>query len=738
VRILFTITLFLSSLLLFLIEPMIAKMILPRFGGSPGVWNTSMLFFQAALLAGYGYAHLATRWLGPRVQALTHVVVLLLPLLVLPFALPAGIQSGSGNPAPLVLLILTISVGLPFLTVSAGAPLLQRWFAATDDPHAKDPYFLYSASNLGSMIALLAYPFLIEPTYRLSEQARLWTYGYYALVPLMAICAIGLWTNRGKAAPVAETAEPEEQAVDDPITAKQRLLWIALAFCPSSLLLGITTYLTSNIAPMPLLWVVPLAIYLATFILAFARKQVLTTRLLGRTLPLLLIPLAFTIILESSDPRIILYLILLHLLTFFVAAMLCHTELASRRPSSKHLTEFFFYVSLGGVLGGIFNALIAPTVFNSYFEYPLVLAAACFFRPRAEGWKFSRMDWIYPAAFAAVTVALSFLGRALYPEPTGMRSAITIGIPLLLVFISVDSPIRFGSTLALLFAVTSVMQVSVAGHIIEAKRSFFGVHRIEVYSNEHGLFRVLVHGNTVHGKENFGDEAGVPLTYYYPTGPIGEVFATLGPTRHNVALVGLGIGSLAGYGRPGQKFTYYEIDPGVVALATNPKFFQFVSNCKAQLEIKLGDARLELAKAPASGYDLIVLDAFSSDSIPMHLLTREAAQMYLTKLMPGGVLAFHISNRYLDLQPVLANEAAALGLRAWIYDDQDIDPNVDGRKAKYASIWVVMARKESDIGELRRHNPGWQPMEADGLMPLWTDDYSNIASLLKIGRHAGE
>ncbi|MFI5387338.1 MAG: spermidine synthase [Fimbriimonadales bacterium] len=754
-RILFTVTLFLSSALLFLIEPMIAKMILPRFGGSPSVWNTSLLFFQIALLAGYGYAHIATKWLGPRVQALTHILVLLLPLLVLPFAVPGGVESGSANPAPLVLFVLMITVGLPFLVVSAGAPLLQRWFAATDDPHAHDPYFLYSASNLGSMLALLAYPFVIEPRFRLSEQSRLWTYGFGGLVLLMAICAFALWSHRGRGEPIHEappTMPPEVEEGDAPadndeIDLKRRVLWVALSFCPSSLLMGVTTYLTSNIAPIPLLWVVPLALYLLTFIVAFARKQVISSKLIGRILPILIVPLAFTMILESSQQSIIFYLILLHLIVFFATSLMCHTELAGSRPTPVRLTEFFFYVSLGGVLGGVFNALIAPTVFNSFFEYPLVLAAACAFRPKAAGWKIARLDWVYPFGVAIVAMATALLLKPMDLE-SHVKSGIMIGVPLVLAFFAVDRALRFAGSLLAVFLMCSIMQVGVAGHIIEAKRSFFGVHRVEQYENSNGRFRDLIHGNTLHGLENFGklnhspELAGVfdnfrdeptPLTYYYPTGPIGQVFKHLGPSRRSIALVGLGIGSMAAYGRTGQQMTYYEIDPDVVTLARDSGLFDFVSSCKAQLRIKLGDARLELVKAPNASYDLIVLDAFSSDAIPMHLLTREALETYLAKLMPGGIIAYHISNRYLDLRPVLGNEAAALGLRAWM----DEDDEVDNTKGKSASIWVIMARNDADFGDLLIHNAAWSEVDADRRAPVWTDDYSNLAGALK-GRKATE
>jgi SAM-dependent methyltransferase len=741
VRILFTVTLFLSSLLLFLIEPLIAKMILPRFGGSPGVWNASVLFFQAALLAGYGYAHLTTKWLGPRVQALTHVVVLLVPLIVLPFALPRWIDSGSGVPAIQVLLILAISVGLPFLVASAGAPLLQRWFAATDDPHAHDPYFLYSASNLASMLALLAYPFLIEPRLGLSQQTRLWEFGYIGLVVLMACCVGALWLTKGKGEPMHEapatlppSAEEDEPETVPSVDWKRRLLWIALAFCPSSLLLGVTTYLTSNIAPVPLLWVGPLALYLLTFIVAFAKRQFIPAKILGRILPLLVIPLAFTMVLEATDPKLMLPLVTLNLIVFFLASLLCHSQLAANRPKAVHLTEFYFYVSLGGVLGGLFNTLIAPSVFNSYIEYPLVLAAACLFRPSAQGWSIRKSDLLYAGAFAVLAPLLVFFGKSVTEHPGGIRSALIIGIPLVLVFVTVDRPFRFATTLFLFFVSSSVMQVAVGGRVVEAKRSFFGIHRVEEFGPKDELYRTLIHGNTIHGMENFGKDAGVPLTYYFPTGPIGEVFTILGPTRQNVALVGLGVGSLAAYGRPGQKMTFFEIDPDVVELARDSKLFGFLSRCKANLNIDVGDARLELAKRAPASFDLIVLDAFSSDSIPMHLLTQDAVRMYLTKLAPGGVIVFHVSNRYLALEPVVANVAGSLGLHTWLNDDQP-DPDEMAR-GKQPSKWIVAARNVADFGDLRSKDESWIDLAPDPREPLWTDDYSNIVNILKLGRAA--
>jgi spermidine synthase len=617
--------------------------------------------------------------------------------------------------------------------------LLQRWFAATDDKHAHDPYFLYSASNLGSMISLLAYPLFVEPRLRLSEQSRVWTYGYVAMALLMAGCAVVTWFKRGKDSsihdsPVTMPADYGESVpVTEDVTWKKRLLWIGLAFCPSSLMLGVTTYLTSNIAPVPLLWVIPLALYLLTFIIAFAKKQVISSKLLGRALSILVVPLAMVIVLEASDPRILIPLVIFHLVVFFVAALMCHSELTSNRPKPLHLTEFYFYISVGGVLGGIFNALIAPSLFNSFLEYPLVIAAACFFRPRGDGQKLGRMDALIPIGFAVATIALALIGKAVTPEPNAWRTIITIGLPLVLVFLLVDRPIRFAGSLMLLFIILPLMQVAVAGKLILSKRSFFGVHRVEQYQNQFGLFRSLSHGNTEHGKENFGEFAHTPLTYYHPTGPIGAVFQSIAPRKKDIALVGLGIGSLASYGRLNQNFTYYEIDPDVVEIASDPKLFDFLSMTKAHLKIKVGDARIELAKAPDASYGLIVLDAFSSDSIPMHLLTKEAIEMYLRKLAPGGVLAFHISNRYLDLQPVLGNAAAELGLVAWVEQDEVAEADM----GKFASTWAIMARNASDFDGLRDVDRGWDPLNRQP-GPVWTDDYSNIVSLLKLSQASQE
>jgi hypothetical protein len=754
VRALFTLTLFLSSCLLFLIQPMVAKMILPTFGGAPAVWSASLVFFQGALLLGYGYAHLSTSKLGPRRQWLLHLPLMLVALVALPLSTQTDFFGSvqrmatepGRNPALLVILALGALVGLPFFVVSAGAPILQRWFASTSDPAAKDPYFLYSASNLGSMLALLAYPFLLEPRLSLTDQSRFWTAGYIALLVAMALCAFAL--VRAKKAETTETEEVEEEA--PPTTWKQRGLWILLAAVPSSLLLGVTTYVTSNVAPIPLLWVVPLALYLLTFIFAFANRQIVTAKHLGRLLPLLVAPLAIVIVLESSSP--LWPLATLHLVVFFVAAWMCHARLHATRPAPARLTEFYFWMSLGGVIGGAFNALLAPLLFNTLAEYPLALVLACILRPPIlsrqpkEGsnpslyqrlssvWNRRSLDLGFAVAtglVAAVTVIIARNGipaLQVYPMGSGpLRTFLTLGLPAILCFLAIDRPLRFGLALGALFLVSNALHTSSDGKIAATERSFFGVHRVVLRQNDR--FHNLVHGNTLHGIQDYKNPDRA-LTYYHRTGPIGQVFREFsGPkAKDHVALVGLGVGSLAAYGEEGRSMTFFEIDPTVLKVASDPRLFTFLSRSKARPEVVLGDARLTLARQPDGRFGIIVLDAFSSDAIPIHLLTKEAIQMYTKKLTPDGILAFHISNRYLDLEPVLAAAAKDFGMIALGQVDGPTSEEED--EGKTQSNWVLMARNRADFGKLVGRATQWSELEPTGIR-VWTDDFSNVLSAFK-------
>ena len=723
-RILYTVTIFLSSALLFLIQPMVARIILPAFGGSPAVWTTSMVFFQAVLLGGYAYAHYSNKKLGPKRQALIHIPLMVVALLTLPFTTHVSGGAVNGGTSLIdVLKVLLSMVGAVFFTVSAGAPLIQRWFASTDDPQAKDPYFLYSASNFGSMIALLGYPILVEPRFLLSEQTQIWRYGYLVLVLFMLASAVML-LRVPKAA-----VEVEEEGESQPIQNKQRLMWVLLGAVPSSLLLGVTAYLTTNVAPIPLLWVVPLALYLVTFIFAFSSKKLVSAIGLSRFLPLLLTPLALAVILESSNPLI--PLALFHLTTFFVAAWMCHARLSESRPDPKHLTEFYLWMSVGGVVGGIFNAALAPMVFTTLAEYPIALVAAAMLRlpRRSEDDGFGSADAIYPVVLGFATFMITALAKVLNFEPSPGRTMVAIGIPAIACFVAVDRPKRYALSLAAVFLAAFTMHTASSGTVLYTARSFFGVHRVLGTGTGYRMHE-LVHGTTTHGKQD-KSHPDEPLTYYTKSGPIGHVFKEFsGPkTKQNVALVGLGVGSLAAYGQPGQHMTYFEIDPVVRDIASNPKYFTYLRDSKAKVDIVMGDARLTLAQQADHQFGLIVLDAFSSDAIPIHLLTEDAMRMYLTKLDDHGVLAIHISNRFLALSPMVGAMARDLHLVGLEFDDSMVvEQETDAGKSP--SLWVVLAKDKKEFGKMNK-DANWSPLEQPEGLRAWTDDFSNILGSFK-------
>ncbi len=731
-------TLFLSASLLFMVQPMFAKMALPILGGAPAVWNTCMVFFQATLLVGYGYTHAVTTWLGVRRQAALHLGLLLLPLFTLPIAIPQGWTPPVGeNPIPWLLLLLGVSVGLPFFMVSTSAPMLQKWFSCTSHPSAKDPYFLYSASNLGSMLALLGYPTLIESNLRLFGQSWLWAVGYGLLVMLTLGCAVILWRSPVVTAPnprlsTSQNAQSRPSVVDSAagLTIGQRVRWVILSFVPSSLMLGVTTYLTTEIPPVPLLWVIPLAIYLLTFILVFAKRQILPHKLMIRALPLLVLPIAICIPLQVMQP--LWFFIPLHLLMFFVAAMVCHGELAKSRPPTDHLTEFYLWLSVGGVFGGVFNALAAPIVFKTVMEYPLAIVLACLLVPHTQSKAVNRLarwlDFGLPAALGGLVAGLIWRAMASGLKPGLVRVGLVLG-PALIAFTFRHRPIRFGLGVAALILVITFSGES-RNRVLHAERSFFGVYRVKEPAE--AKYRVLFHGSTIHGAQSLDPASRRdPLAYYTRSGPIGQVFAMLSGTGGNsrIAIVGLGTGSMTCYGNPGQEFTFYEIDPSIERIARNAAYFTFLQECPSRVAVVLGDARLSLAKAPDQHYDLIVLDAFSSDAIPVHLLTREALRLQLSKLAHGGILAFHISSRHLDLRPVLGDLAQDAGLVCLLQLDSNVT-EADRKSGKTESLWAAMARKEEDLGVLAEDRR-WNKCPMRPGARVWTDDFSDILGVIQ-------
>ena len=747
VRVLYTLTIFLGSALLFLVEPMVAKMILPVFGGSAAVWNASVVFFQLMLLAGYAYAHGSVKLLGTKGQPVLHLLIIALALIALPFGLKPGYSpSQNGQPALEVIGLLLLMVGLPFFAVAAQAPLIQKWFSRTPDPASQDPYFLYSASNLGSMLALLAYPVLIEPRLTLSAQSKMWTGGYVALGILTFGSALAVFL-KGRAADLDEV----EETVDEPaLTAKQRVRWVLLSAVPSSLMLGITSYLTTNIAPVPLLWIIPLAIYLLTFILAFSHRVHPNIPLLSRLTSILVLPVALVLALELWAPMV--PLALLHLLTFFMLAWLCHTLLVQSRPSHSHLTEFYLWMAFGGVVGGAFNAFVAPLLFNSLIEYPIAIAVALVLIGRKQvakaaegeaGPKMNTKTWGWDVGIAVtvslVVIAIARTGQywawGVAKNGDAAESPVALFIVAVFIvgcFLAIDRPLRYGLTLAGVMIFGAGIK-SAATHILYETRDFFGVKRVYSYGTQHELW----HGSTEHGQQNLAnaETRREALTYYNPISPVGAFFKEFkGPrAKQSIAIVGLGAGTMAAYAEAGQDWTYYEIDPDVINVASDPKYFTYLSDCKARgvkLSVVQGDARLELAKAPPSSYDAIFLDAFSSDSVPVHLLTLEAIQMYLSKLKPGGVLAFHTSNRYLELPPVLERAALRLNLD-YLYFAMDIDPDSTyAARGWTTSHWLIMARSRNDFAGLLKQ-PVWVKMDP-GPGPVWTDDFSNVLSAFSL------
>ena len=787
---LFAVATFLNAALLFVVEPMFTKMVLPLLGGTPSVWNTCLLFFQAALLVGYLYTYLTTRWLSVSRQAVLHVALLALAAVTLPFAIGPGHPPTSGTGAAIwwLLSLLATTLGAPFVLLAAGAPMLQRWFAGTRHHLAGNPYFLYVASNLGSLAALLAYPTLIEPSLRLGEQRVQWAWSYGVLFVLLATAGGAAW-RAGRAGPGAGArdgaragarAGAEVQSKDEmrngmvravdagadtdvvgggppPPTPSRalpptpadasppsappgtpthptlvptrawRLRWVLLSFAPSSLLLGVTTFLSTDIASVPFLWVLPLALYLLTFVLVFAQRPLLGRRPVLSLQVLLALGLMLTI---GANPASRLTAVAaLHLVTFFVMALACHRELADARPRAEFLTEYYLWISLGGMLGGVFNVLLAPLLYDRVIEYPFAMIVALALRPmwnsRGSPRRAAIFDVVGPLLILGAVLLTSVL-----PLPSGKWGDYALyaylGAAALAAASFYKRPVRLALGAAALFLGTDLGIRSDSDTVYEG-RSFYGVYRVRRYSQ----YLLLQHGTTTHGGQSLLDSRKrEPLTYYHREGPLGDLFRlTTDPARpRTVALVGLGTGTTACYARPGERWTYYEIDPLVVSLATHPQLFTYLRLCQPDVRIVLGDARLSLAAAPDSSFDMVALDAFSSDAIPVHLMTREALRLYARKLRPGGVIAFHISNRYLDLEPVLvelARDARLAGASA----NRDVTAE---QKAQllYGSRWVAMSASAHTLAPLVRE-AGWLVLAPAAKARVWTDDYSDVWHALK-------
>jgi spermidine synthase len=715
----YTAAIFVSAALLFAVQPLFAKMVLPKLGGTPAVWSVAMVFFQAMLLAGYAYAHALTKFLPGRISVAVHLAVMVVAV----FALPLGIAVGWGRPPATgqefwLLGLFGASIGLPFFALSANGPLLQAWFARTGHPQAKDPYFLYAASNVGSFLALLAYPFVIEPFTRVPQQTLGWTVGFYALILLIACCGIFLLRSRDALPDIA---------TDDgaPPTFRDALIWIALAAVPSALLIAITAHISTDVAAAPFLWVVPLALYLATFVIAFQSRPILPHRFVTFIAPVAVIMLVVSLALGAADQIIV--LIALNLVGFFILALMCHGELARRRPPARYLTAFYLWLSLGGVIGGIFAGLIAQHIFSWVAEYPILIVAAALCRPGLTRPR-SGLEYAGWAAIIAGCAIALWAAHVWNYEFTEDGFKYSVAALLVLAFGFSHYVLTFAGIIA-----ASLMFVVLFGADSGKRdfvRSFFGVHK--VMESDGGQFRVLKHGTIEHGAQRIRDAHGNPITgrpdaitYYHAKSPMVQGLEAARTKRGgpiNVAVVGLGTGTLACRMHPGDQLTYYEIDPAVVRIAKDPKRFTFLSECAPDAKIVIGDARLTLADAPDGQYDILIVDAFSSDAIPTHLLTREAMAIYKDKIKPDGMVLMHISNKHMMLAPVVAGIAEANDM---VSRANDSDEGYDDDNHIFGSLVVAVARNDEDFGPLARSDK-WVEQEADEDEWVWTDDYSNV------------
>lgn len=698
---LFSAASFLGAALIFWIEPLYAKLMLPLFGGSPAVWITALMFYQFALLAGYFYSHLLSRFGQPRRQALAHLAVLAMAALVgLPPGLPA-VASGTATTAPVaaVLTVLTLGLGLPLVALSATAPLLQRWFAQTGHPAAADPYFLYAASNTGSLLALLAFPLLLEPLLGLSHQLRLWSVGFVALAVLLLLCA----------RPAMQALPPVER---HPAGARTIGRWVLLAAVPSSLLSGVTLTITTDIASAPLLWTLPLALYLLTFILAFSRHQIIPQRwaLTGQAVSLVALAAPSLVAALAGTAVTIVGL----LAGFFFSALVCHQELARGRPPVSQLTVFYLALAVGGLLGGGFNALLAPGLFSGVAEWPLAVVLALALRPGP--WKVG--DLLPPlVGFAVAAAVLLLTGIVQHPGALVAAAAVLA----LAALVMAARPLPAAGLMAAAF----LLPLLHPDPVLFADRNFFGV--IRVYRDAQDNLHILKHGTTIHGQQaRDPSRLEQPLTYYHVESPLGRALTSLPDryTRGHVAVIGLGAGTIACYLRQAESVVFYEIDPSVVTVATQPEMFSFLSRCRPDVALEIGDGRLRLSDNPR-WHSLIVIDAFSSDAIPVHLLTREAFQLYIAKLAPDGLLMIHFTNRHLDLAPVIGALARVEGLAALTH--------CGGPKGgRFDSCWAALAQQPEALQPLAA--TGWTTLPADAAP--WTDDFSDLVTAL-LRRMAG-
>jgi spermidine synthase len=724
----FTISIFLSATLLFSVQPMFSKLVLPLLGGSSNVWNTAMVFFQSMLLLGYVYAHLISKYFTLLNQVLIHVTLLLVGLVFLPLSIAQDwVVPTTGTPIFWLLGLFSVSIGVPFFAISANAPLFQSWFSKTDHKQASDPYFLYAASNAGSLLTLCAYPVVIEPNFLLETQTSSWTIGYAILIACILLCGAFALLNKAETqkdlSKTASVKASHSTLSPKPIALKTALFWVFLAFIPSSLMLGVTSYMTNNIASAPFLWIIPLALYLLTFVIVFARKPIVKFNQLQWLFPTVLIVAIFFPIVKSV-PHIISILVTLSI--YFLVTLYCHSRLVESRPHAETLTQFYILMSLGGVLGGIFNALLAPMIFNDIYEYLIVLwLAGCVMAFDKGGFKMpSKQSLAFIAAYwiAGVTTILTVLKMVENSYLVVLVLVVSFGFLIMKrLKNSADSVLFHCSALIVL------VFMSLSSEYVYKERSFYSTIKINTEVKDGVKAHGFLHGDTIHNYQLLDEaHATVPLAYYAEGNTFDQVVDAVRvqkPTM-DIAVIGLGAGAMACFEQPGDNWTYFEIDPAVVKMAKNPSLFSYLDRCSPNADIRIGDARMAIQDLAKGSQDVIIVDAFSSDSIPVHLVTREALAIYRDYLKEDGVIFFHTSNRVMDVSSVVARLADDIGWDKQIVSVKALDSHPF--KAFVNSSTGVIIGPKQVMASLTKDKADWHEFEAHELVKLWTDDYSSI------------
>ncbi len=733
----FTLSIFLSAMLLFSVQPMFTKMTLPLLGGASNVWNTAMVFFQGTLLGGYLYAHLISKHFQLKAQIIIHSLILSLGLFFLPLAIASGWTPPEGGAQAVWLIALfAVSIGVPFFAISANAPLLQRWFSYTRHKDAGDPYFLYAASNFGSLLSLALYPVYFEPVMRLAEQTGLWAWGYRALLIIILFAGIFAFLV-SKPKDQIEIVGQEEGLNRAKLTVERRLWWVFLAFIPSSLMLGVTSHMTNNIGSVPFLWILPLALYLMTFIIVFAKKPLFKIHAMRHIYTASIVLALFVSVFFRLN---MVLSISVGIVTYFIIALMCHARLAADRPDVSRLTEFYIWMSVGGVAGGIFNALISPLIFNQVYEYILVLMLAGIAHPRFD---FSKTGMLKPiltvigGASGAVLI-YSFLATL----SLGANISLILGLSVFLLALGFA---RHAGTKVLIdigiMACVVVTLSRVGSPMVFQDRSFFSVVKVEALDHELGQVFRFAHGDTIHNYQLRKPELQtIPLAYYARGGTFDKALRAKRSEAVkplNVAMVGLGAGAMACYEQDGDDWTYFEIDPVIVEMARNPEIFSYLENCSREKDVRIGDARLKLTALEPNSQDIIMIDAFSSDSVPSHLLTREAMALYQSRLQADGLLFFHTSNRLSDITSVVVRLAESAGLSA-LYIKALPEEFSDKPYHRFITPSLgVLVGPHKQLAEIALKEEKWQTYNPSPRVKLWSDDYTHVIAPL-ISNYYGE